>query len=34
MAKRNPMAKAVRTPLFRLRVIKSKKVYNRKKKES
>lgn len=29
--KKNPIAKALRTPRFRLRVIKSKKIYDRKK---
>jgi hypothetical protein len=28
--RRNPIAKALRTPRFRLRVIKSKKIYDRK----
>ncbi|CAB4140308.1 hypothetical protein UFOVP395_13 [uncultured Caudovirales phage] len=30
MGKRNPIAKNLRTPLYRKRVMKSKKVYNRK----
>jgi len=30
-AKKNPIAKALRTPRFRLKVIKSKKIYDRKK---
>jgi len=29
--KRNPIARALRSPLFRKRVVESKKVYNRKK---
>jgi len=33
MSKRNPIAKNLRTPLYRKRVVKSKKIYNRKKKE-
>lgn len=33
MRKRNPIAKNLRAPLYRKRVVKSKKVYNRKKKE-
>lgn len=28
---KDPVAKAVRTPQFRIRIVKSKKVYNRKK---
>ena len=31
MSKHNPYAAALSTPLFRKRIIKSKKVYNRKK---
>ena len=34
MKKVNKHAKKVRTPMFKLRVIKSKKIYNRKKNES
>jgi hypothetical protein len=33
MPRRNPIAKNLRAPLYRKRVVKSKKVYNRKKKE-
>ena len=33
MKRKNPVAKALRTPLFRKRVVVSKKVYNRKIKE-
>jgi len=32
-AERNPMAKEVRTPKYKSQVIKSKKIYDRKKKE-
>lgn len=31
-SKKNPVAKAIRTPRFRMQVVKSKKVYNRKRK--
>ena len=33
MRKHNPIAKNLRAPLYRKRVVKSKKVYDRKKKE-
>lgn len=32
MKKRNPIAKAVRTPAFKMQVVKSKKLYSRKEK--
>jgi hypothetical protein len=31
MAKRNPIAKDLRTPKYRMRVVESKKIYSRKK---